>query len=161
MSDFGPLSFTTEIVQLEARIGGYTVVLVEPAVFEPLPEGRKTRVLCRIGTAPAWHCALLPLGNGSAYIIISRARLKSLHFEVGETVEVWIEPDPSPLGAPMPEVLEALLEQDEAFRQAFESFTPGKKRSLIFGMNRFKNPDKQVTFAYEFWESRQRPSPRH
>jgi hypothetical protein len=135
-------------------MGGYSVVFVQPAHFEALPQGRKTRITCSILGSKAWHCGILPLGNGDAYIILSKSRLRDLGVGLGQRVSVEIQPDPSPLGAPMPEVLEALLAQDEAFAAQFESLSPGGKRSLIFAMERVKDIDRKIALAYSFMSDR-------
>jgi len=54
----------------------------------------------------------------------------------------------------MPEVLEALLAQDEAFAAQFESLSPGGKRSLIFAMERVKDIDRKIALAYSFMSDR-------
>jgi len=154
MSEEIRIVLETELAQLESRLGGYFAILLEASDVEPLPQGRKTRILCSVNGAPSFHCGIQPRGEGKGYIMISKDRKRALNLEWGQPLIAVIAPDPSPLGAPMPEVLEALLEQDDVFRREFETWTPGKKRSLIFGMERMKNPDKQVAFAYDFVERR-------
>lgn len=148
------VEFEAQIEQIEARMGGYTVVRVLPQHFDPLPSGRKTRILCSLNGSPPWHCGINPLGNGEGYVILSAARLKELGVHLGEFVEMRIEPDLSKYGAPVPEVVEALLEQDDLFARQFEALTPGGKRSLIFALGRIKDIDRKIAFAYAYFDEK-------
>ena len=58
--------------------------------------------------------------------------------------------DPNPLGVEMPEVLDALLSQDEEAKQTFETMTDGKKRSLVYTILKVKDIDEQVHTALQF-----------
>jgi len=56
-----------------------------------------------------------------------------------DTVNFKIYKDPDRLGVEMPEVLGAFIEQDSEAIKVFDILTDGKKRSLIFGINKIKN----------------------
>ena len=58
--------------------------------------------------------------------------------------------DPNPLGVAIPEVLEALLSQDEEAKQTLEAMSDGKKRSLIYTILKVKDIDEQVHIALQF-----------
>ena len=52
--------------------------------------------------------------------------------------------DPNPLGVEVPEVLDVLLVQDDQLKAIYDKLTDGKKRSLIYSINKVKNVDLQV-----------------
>jgi uncharacterized protein YdeI (YjbR/CyaY-like superfamily) len=58
--------------------------------------------------------------------------------QIGDAVNVAISVDTNPLGLEMPEGLEVLLDQDEELHQKFIAYTTGKKRSIIFAINKIK-----------------------
>lgn len=60
---------------------------------------------------------------------------------------------PNPLGVKVPEVLEVLLDQDQAAIKIYEELTDGKKRRLIFSIIKFKNVDLEVKKIIEFLHS--------
>jgi hypothetical protein len=66
-----------------------------------------------------------------------------------------IEEDPDQLGVEMPEVLEALLNQDENLKSIFDKITDGKKRGLIYTILKIKDIDKQVQASIEFLNKEQ------
>lgn len=55
----------------------------------------------------------------------------------------------------MPEVLEALLTQDDDLKSIFDKITDGKKRSLIYTILKIKDIDKQVQTSIEFLNKEQ------
>ena len=71
---------------------------------------------------------------------------------LGEEIEFILEEDPNPLGVEEPEVLTVLLEQDPMAKEQYDQFTDGKKRSLIFSLQKTKNIDLQVQKILQFLE---------
>jgi uncharacterized protein YdeI (YjbR/CyaY-like superfamily) len=84
------------------------------------------------------------LGDGNFFIIINRKNISTILKKPGDTVEVKLMEDPNPLGVDMPEVLEALLEQEEELKEVFEKLTMGRKRFIIHAINKIKDIDKQI-----------------
>lgn len=144
------MEFEQELLQLEKHKGGYCYVFVAAETVDTFPDKKKTRLICTVDSRLTLRCGLNHLGDGNFFIIISNKHLKTLGKEPGDTVTFILEPDPDPLGVDMPEVLEALLEQDEEAKRIFESYTPGKKRSLIFRIAKIKDTDKQVHNIIKF-----------
>ena len=69
---------------------------------------------------------------------------------LGEEVEFILEEDPNPLGVEEPEVLTVLLEQDPMAKEQYDQLTNGKKRILIFSLQKTKNNDLQVQKILQF-----------
>ena len=70
----------------------------------------------------------------------------------GEKVAFEIFEDPDPLGVAVPEVLNALLAQDEVVERIWNKLTDGRKRTICHSTMRIKNIDLQVERALEFFE---------
>ncbi len=135
------------IGQLEKRKGGYYYFIVTAATAHAFTHQHKTRLICTIDKTLTFQCGLNHLGDGNFFIIISTKKFKELQKKVGDTIYINLREDPNPLGVEMPEVLTALLEQDEELKKKFDQFTMGKKRSVIHAMTRIKDIDKQISTA--------------
>lgn len=136
-----------QVEKLPKNKGGYFYLTVDAATVEKLPDKKKTRLICTLDNKLVLRCGLNHMGDGNYFIIISGRHMKSLKKQAGDDVQYTIEPDPDPLGFAIPEVLEALLAQDDEAKRRFDAFTPGKKRTLIYSMARIKDIDKQVQTA--------------
>jgi hypothetical protein len=144
------LQFAQAVKKLPLRQGGYFYLEIEASVINSLPKQKSTRLLCRIDDAAELRCGLNHLGNGNYFIIVASRYLKSLGKKEGDVLQAVIWEDTDPLGAPMPEVLQALLEQDDELNAVFAGMTDGKKRSLIYLISKIKNIDLQVQKATRF-----------
>jgi len=141
---------TQTIKQLEKRKGGYFYLKIDAEIINQFAHKRSTRVICTINNSVSYRCGLNHLGDGNFYVILAGKYLKELNKELGEEVDYLIEEDPDQLGLEMPEVLSVLLEQDAEAKSIFDKITNGKKRSLIFSIQKTKNIDKQIKSALEF-----------
>ncbi len=145
------------IQKLPREKGGYCYIRIPASVVTRFPEGKKTRLLCTIDGTLTIPCGLNHMGDGDFFIIVGSRYMKSLKLKEGASVNYLLQPDPDPLGVPMPEVLEALLEQDTALRERFEQLTMGKKRFVIHAIARIRDIDLQVQRAIETIRGDQRP----
>ena len=152
-----PVRGKQPILQLDKRKGGYCYIRIPAAVVERFPEGKKTRLLCTLDGTLTISCGLNHLGDGDFFIIIGSRYMKQLKLPVGTMIDYLLQIDPDPLGVPMPEVLEALLAQDEELKARFDGLTMGKKRFVIHSIARIKNIDLQVQRAIESIRGNQRP----
>ncbi len=143
-------NFSQHIHQLEKRKGGYYYLSITADIVEQFEKRRHTRLICRLDSKTKIRCGLNHLGDGNYYIIVSGKVLKSLDRKVGDKIEFEIYEDPDPLGVEVPEVLQVLLDQDIDLRAKYESLTDGKKRSLIYSMNKVKDVDKAVQKTISF-----------
>lgn len=144
------------IGQLEKRKGGYYYLRLAAEVVNGFPRQRATRLVCTLGGKVSFSCGLNHLGDGHFFIIIASRYLKTLGKTEGDTVAFFLDEDPDPLGVAVPEVLEALLSQDEVANERYGQLTDGKKRNLIHTINKLKDIDKQVHTALTFLSQPQR-----
>ena len=148
--------FTQPILQLEKRRGGYYYLRIDAETVHQFPKQRYTRLLCNIHNGISYSCGLNHLGDGNFFIIVSTKLLKKLGLQLGDQVEFIISQDPNPLGVEVPEVLEVLLEQDPDAKSIYDRLTDGKKRSLIFSIQKLKNIDRQVEIVLDFLQDQGR-----
>lgn len=141
------LELELTIEQLDKRKGGYFFLRVGADIVNQFPQKRATRLVCTLDNRVTYPCGLNHLGDGDFFIILSTKRLKALGKGVTSKVLCKLEKDPNELGVDVPEVLEALLAQDDELRTRYERLTDGKKRGLIYSIANLKDIDKQVKIA--------------
>ena len=144
VQDYQPLR------KLPANRGGYYYLTVEATVVAGFSQRHKTRLQCVLNEAITLSCGLNPLGDGRYFIIVASRYVKALKRKEGDGLSFRLTEDENPLGVSVPEVLEALLEQDEELKAVYDVLSDGKKRSLIFLIKDIKNIDKQVQKATKF-----------
>lgn len=132
------------IGQLEKRKGGYFYLTIPADIVNQFKNKRLTRFLCTIDKKLTFQCGLNHLGDGNFFIILGSKNLKEVNRQLGDKIYFELIEDPNPLGVAMPEVLEALLEQDEDLKATFEKLSMGKKRHVIHTISRIKDIDKQI-----------------
>lgn len=102
------------------------------------------RVLCSINNTPAFSCALTPDGNKNFYIHINKETRSKLSLEVGDKVQIHLVKDESKYGIPLPPSFKELLIQDPEGERLFDALTPGKRRSLLYVIDKPKSEQKQL-----------------
>jgi len=122
------------IGQLEKRKGGYFYITISADIVNQFKNKRLTRFLCTIDKKLTFQCGLNHLGDGNFFIILGSKNLKAIDKQLGDKIYFELAEDPNPLGVDMPEVLEAVLEQDEELKTTFNGLTLGKKRNVIHSM---------------------------
>ena len=132
------------IGQLEERKGGYFFLKIDAEIINQFQNKRHTRFICTVENSLTFQCGLNHLGDGNFFIILSNKNLTTVHKQLGDTINFELKEDPNPLGVEMPEVLEAVLEQDENLKATFEGLTLGKQRSVIFALQKIKSIEKQI-----------------
>ena len=148
------------ISQLEKRKGGYFILKIEAEIVNKFNNKKYTRFLCKLEKSLIFQCGLNHLGDGHFFIILSAKNLQTINKQLGSNIHFELTEDPNPLGAEIPEVLEAVLEQDEILKAGFESLTPGKKRSVIFGLNKIKDIEKQIQNTPKLITAANKPRPK-
>jgi len=146
-------TFQQDIRQLEKRRGGYYYFKVDAEVVEQFEKKRQTRLVCTVDGKLSYSCGLNHFGDGNYFLILATRHLKTLQKELGDTVSFEIREDPNPLGVAVPEVLQVLLGQDDLAQKRWDALTDGKKRSLIYSIQRVKDIDKQVKMSLDFLET--------
>jgi hypothetical protein len=148
------------IGQLEKRKGGYFFLKIDAEIINQFKSKRLTRFLCTLEKKLTFQCGLNHLGDGNFFIILSVGNLEVVQKKLGEKIHFEIKEDPNPLGVDMPEVLDAVIEQDEYLKTIFESLTLGKKRNIIHQFIKIKDMDKQIQKSIKLIKESTRPRPK-
>ena len=148
------------IGQLEKRKGGYFFLKIDAEIVNQFENKRQTRFLCTLENSLTFQCGLNHLGDGNFFIILSAKNLQSVNKSLGENIVYELNEDPNPLGVAMPEVLEAVLEQDETLKLTFESLTLGKKRNIIHQIIKIKDIDLQIQKSIKLINESTKPRPK-
>lgn len=85
--------------------------------------------------------------SGQFFVMFSKKYQKQIGVFPSDYFNVQLQEDTSKYGVKMPEELEAVLQSDPEVSLIFESFTAGKKRSLIYYILQFKNSQTRIDKA--------------
>ncbi|MEO0911576.1 MAG: YdeI/OmpD-associated family protein [Pseudomonadota bacterium] len=133
MTSAYPFAFDAEITTHDVGSSRYlyTVLWVPDGVAArlPLAEYPRLRVTGEIGEHP-FEAALTPV-RGRWYILLSKALLKAVGAQVGDSVEVRFEVGDQ-AAVDVPPTLKAALAEHTAMRALWEAETPGKQRGLAY-----------------------------
>jgi len=94
--------------------------------------------------------------TGDYQIMFSKEKQKKLDLFPTDEFEIQLFEDTSKYGVEMPEELEAVLMSDYDAYQIFENLTAGKKRSIIYGVIRFKSSQQKIDKALIMCENLKR-----
>jgi hypothetical protein len=108
--------------------------------------GNNRRVVCTLNGTETFQCALMP-HNNAFFVMVNKGIRTRLGIEPGDTVTVRLEKDESEYGMPMPEEFREVLDQDPEGDRLFHSLTPGKQRSLLYYVGKFKDIDRRIHAA--------------
>lgn len=148
------------IGQLEKRKGGYFFLKIDADIINQFQNKRHTRFLCTLEGSLTFQCGLNHLGDGNFFIILSGSNLANVQKKLGDKIHFELNEDPNPLGVDMPEVLEAVIEQDEHVKTIFDNLTPGGKRNIIHQISRIKDIDKQIQKSIKLILESTQPRPK-
>ncbi|WP_299365625.1 YdeI/OmpD-associated family protein [Winogradskyella sp.] len=103
-----------------------------------------------------FYAALKREKSGQYRIYFSKAKQKALGIFVNDYFELQVFEDTSKYGVEMSEELEAVLLSDYDAYTVFEKLTPGRQRSIIYAISRYKSPQMRVDKALIFTENLKR-----
>jgi len=124
-------------------------ISVPAEIAEPFIAQNHKRVAVKVSYQDAsitYHAALQKR-KGQFFIMFSKKYQKEIGVFPSDYFKVQLYEDTSKYGVEMPEELEAVLQSDPTASEIFESFTAGKKRSLIYYVLQFKNSQTRIDKA--------------
>jgi hypothetical protein len=142
--------FKQTVQKLAPNKGSYYFLKIPAEVVNQFEKKRATRLLCTLENQVSYSCGLNHYGDGNFYVILAGRYVKQLKKQTGDDIEFEICEHPNPLGVEVPEVLEVFLSQDPDAADIYDTFTDGKKRTLIFSISRIKNIDLQIQKIRDF-----------
>lgn len=102
------------------------------------------RLQVTVNNSVRWKAGTVSLGNNSAYVTLSKKRMKELNVLFGDEITVTLEKDTSEFGFDVPEEFEELLRQDDEGNRRFRSLTMGKQRAIIYIVLQLKSSQKRI-----------------
>ena len=103
-----------------------------------------------------WQGGSVSLGNNTAYIALSKARMKELDVHLNDEVSVELKRDFSKYGFEVPEEFTEVLEQDHEGSERFNSLRMGFQRAIIYLVIQIKSSDKKIEKSIFFLENLKR-----
>lgn len=139
-------SYKTQVSQYDSTL--WSVYIPVPTdIAESFLESKTKRVVCTINNSLSLHCAILSMGNGNYYMLLNKDNRKKLKLNIGDAIDIIIEPDTSQYGIALPEEMKELLFLDQEGSEVFHKLTPGKQRSLLFLVGKPKNSETRLKKA--------------
>jgi hypothetical protein len=142
---------TTRLKSFEEEMWS-NILPIPNSIAEKLIEGKDRRVICHISGIRPFHCAILPDGEGSWFILLNKARKKALGVRNGDEIAIQLEKDRSEYGMEMPVELREVLDQDEYADKLFHELTPGRMRNIIHSVASVKSSDIKIRRAFVYAE---------
>lgn len=124
-----------------------TYVEVPASIVQAMGGTLSRRVVCTINGKVTFQIGFMALREGAAYITVNAQRLKKLGVKPGDEVHVSLVNDESEYGVPMPDELEALLQQDDEGARRFSLLSKGMQRYILNYVSSVKNPQKRIDRA--------------
>ncbi|MEM8893802.1 MAG: YdeI/OmpD-associated family protein [Bacteroidota bacterium] len=140
------------MVEFKATIGDFNNELwrhhipVPADIAEQFIEGDNRRVICTIMGEHKMNSALMA-GKGYWFILLNKPTRTKYNISTGDSITVQLEKDRSEYGMEIPEEFLVVMDQDPTGTAFFKALTMGKQRSLIYLVNKVKNPDSRINKA--------------
>ncbi|MEM9080870.1 MAG: YdeI/OmpD-associated family protein [Verrucomicrobiota bacterium] len=130
---------------------GYHVIPVPEKIANELKAAGHKRILLTIDHT-IHRRALMNTALGDHFIIFGKNALQQHHLKLGDPVTAQLTTDPNPDAIDIPPELEEALHQDEPALTRWNTFTPGKQRSLCHHVTSAKRPETRARRAVELTE---------
>lgn len=140
------LKISTKLTLLESEVWSSVLPVPNPIANQLISDGGR-RIICHIEGIKPYHCALLPDGNGSWYILLNKKRQLALGLSDAAEIEAVLEKDSSEYGMEMPLELKEVLNQDEHANTLFHKLTPGRMRNIIHVVSSVKSTEIRIRKA--------------
>lgn len=146
----GSIQFTATVVRLDTGMR-YHVLPVPDNVAEKLKASGVGRLIATINGHTSKR-ALQNHADDGSFLIVGRDLLKTCGLKKGSITTVALAPDPSPDELDMPDTFALVLKQDKAALERWNTFTAGRKRSLLHFITSAKQEATQIKRAWELAE---------
>lgn len=123
-------SFISKIESLNSKVYNRHFCVPEK-IAEAYLENEHSRIIASINGSLTLHAAITK-NKGLYQVLLNKCNCNKLGVDIGDNIEVSIQPDTSKYGMPFPEELEACFDSDPIAFQHFEALSPGKQRNLIY-----------------------------
>lgn len=139
--------FTAEVVRPDT--GARHHLLPVPDAIAAAFKAANVRRLVGTLNGHAIKRALQNHADGGSFILLGRPLLAETGLKRGSIVQVQLKPDPTPDELELPEEFATALAQDAAARARWETFTPGRRRSLLYYVSSAKQEATRIKRSIE------------
>ncbi len=136
-------SFSTYVEQGDKGYLSLVYIQIPHEIALGLSQSFPCRVICTMNGF-SFHAGIVKRGLDGFIIQMGKKSAKNSKLEVGQQVEVKLEPDTTEYGYELPEEMQELLLQDDIGRYNWEALNPGHKRSLLHYVCSTKNPELRL-----------------
>ena len=144
------VAFTTTLSRLNDGMRHH-ILTVPPEVAKTFEEASIKRVLLELN-GKQYRRAIQRKKDGRRIIVLGQDILKEVGIQLGDQVEVSLQPDADPNYVETGEELAEVLAQDDEARARWETFSVGKRRSLALYVTTAKRVDTRIKRAMELAE---------
>lgn len=139
--------FTSQVVRLDQGMPFHIL----PVPDEIAAAWRKAKVRRLTGTVNghAINRALMNHADGGGFFIVNRDFMKEAGLGLKLPATLVFKPDPAPDRLDMPEEFRLALDQDDAAHARWDTFTPGRQRSLLVYITGAKTEPTRIKRALE------------
>jgi hypothetical protein len=109
------------------------------------------RIICTLNDDYAFHCAMIPKSTFH-YILLNAEISKKLKLNVNDEINIELISDKTEYGIDISEEFQEVLSTDKIGKELFKKLTPGKQRSLIYMINKVKNPQTKIDKSFMILE---------
>lgn len=136
----------------------YSVILPEEPIIDFIENNHKrVKVIASFENQQIeFYAALKKEKTGLFRIYFSKAKQKELGIFPNDYFKLQVLEDTSKYGVEMSEELEAVLLSDYDAFQIFENLTPGKQRTIIYAISRYKASQTRIDKSILFTENLKR-----
>lgn len=135
-------NFKSNLAKFDSNLWQFHFPVPEEFVHKLIIENNK-RVICTVNNSLRLRAAIMK-SQDYFYILFNGENRKKLGLEEGDEIQICLEKDLSEYGFDMPEELSVLFEQDDEAYDYFMNLTIGKRRSLIYLVQKVKNTDSRL-----------------
>lgn len=129
----------------EITLGNPSRVFINSAHISEFINHKRVKVVASFEDKTiAFYAALQPFKNEGYTIMFSKAKQKQLGVFMNDYFTLQLFEDTSKYGVEMSSELEAVLLSDHDAFTIFENLTPGRQRSIIYTIARYKSPQMRI-----------------
>ncbi len=140
-------TFTAELARFNSDLWHFHIIVPKEVVNSFDFDGKAKRVVCTLNNQETFHCAFMPAGDGSYFINLNQEIRKKLGLNEGDPVNASVVKDTSKYGMPIAPEFEMALAQDSEADEIFNALTDGKKRTLLYLVQKVKSSDIRIIKA--------------
>ncbi|MRH99994.1 hypothetical protein GH721_05540 [Kriegella sp. EG-1] len=126
--------------------GKYFALELPVAIIKPFIDRKlkRVKVVARFNEKEIIFHAAFQKRNNNYYMLFGKRYQRELGVLKNDIFQLQFFKDNSKYGVVMPEELEAVLQSDFDANKIFESFTAGKKRSVIYAILSYKTSQTRI-----------------